>query len=267
MSELYEVKLISEQQSQGMLNRFYYLTDGAYSSAIEVADWFSLTLLPTLINIHSSLFEYKGLRVTNVLNPADTVVASGDIPGPHTGDVTGTFDAWSFYLQPASATFRKGGKRFGGVPEGLIVNGEPASSGVQALLNAVAIIMTVYHAIDAESWIRPGLARKVTDTSWLFSQIVGAGFNMYSTQNSRKRTRGGGPITPFSLSYDGVTNILLDVATASGSSFGGDTLWNDGDWTVERAVASSITFDYSSPMGIGDTLSGLVEADGTFTEE
>lgn len=266
MASIYEVKLTTETLGQGMLNRFYYLAEGALENPQSVGEFFALQVLPYIMNIMGDGAAFKRASVTNVLNANDTAVAHGNIPGTIPGEEIASFFAQGFTLYPASGNFRAGAKRFGGASETGIVDNVP-SSGLQALLDLVGGAIATALVIDAGTYIRPGLAREIDPTSWLFSQLLSAVFTRFTTQDTRKDYRGGGPVPLWLGGYDMMVNFEMAGSPSDlDAGLSGSDIYDRGDLNFAGAPGIS-TSGASTPSSREDTLSGVVEADGTFTPE
>jgi len=255
---VYEVKILTEMFGQGAINRFYYLATGALETALDVADFAAQALIPRMANVMSADALVKGIAVRNVMDAADSVRVTGDIPGSRVSDGFSAFNAWSLQLHPSSGSFRKGGKRVQGVAETNIGDGEP-TSGILPLLTDLADAFAWYLVIDSTTAIRPGMARELTPTSWLFSQLLGAGFNYLSTQNSRKPYKGGGPITNLGVTFNGVTEIELSSSGPSGSVVEGAETYVTEDLVFVRLDEANLNITAAgSPEGLDDCVTTTV---------
>lgn len=263
MAKIYQLNMLSELLGQGTLNRFFYLALGGLEDPAVVAYFFIDSVLPHILNVMSEDTAVKRLKIFNVLDANDAIEVNGTLPGIRTSDTTSSFNAHGFQMIPSSNLFRRGGKRFPGVPDDMYVLGVPASGALTVLENCKEALWDAW-VIDDNNKLVPCLAREQSATSWLVSQLIGAAFNFGTTQVTRKSYRGGGPITNFQGFTDNVTYFAFDNTGATGSA-GYDSANNVVSGDLELS-------DYTPPSSVinekvakADALNGTVNDSGTFT--
>jgi len=189
------LKLKGALNNQKTLNVFGYNQIGAGAgSAADLNAAFGATILPPLVDILSTAFEFTGVETFNVDNDADfnAVEYSPTVPGTVTGDNSFPFAAYTFRYIRASRLYRHGAKRFAGVPEAATVNGVDLATGYPALVDAVAAVLEA--DLDGSTAdYRPRIIRRTkTDpiTYDVFGAILSVAYVHLGTQNSRKVGRG-----------------------------------------------------------------------------
>lgn len=264
MPAIYQVNQIGEVYGQGTLNRYFYLASGVVEEASIVNAMFVDVVVPAILNLLSQDYTLHRIDCVNVLNPGDYASAHGPVQGVRSGDTKPAHDTYGVKLVPSSGLFRKGGKRYSGVSEDMTVDGG-ANSGAVPYLNALSAALLTFLDIDASTYIRPGLARPQSPTSWLFSQIIAAPFNFLSTQNSRKVYSGGGPITAFNGIIDGIVNFTLSGEPSGDPGFDSSEDFALGDLELEGVDLSSYGGSKEVPSGISSGITGVVDDEGNLT--
>lgn len=194
MPVLYQINLLHQSQGQVGLNRFYYWAIDAAGDTQDLADVFTQNIVPPILAASSVDVQFEWVvckALTGNLQPDannQLSFASGQI----TGDNLPGFNATGFWLQPFDSVFRKGAKRFPGVPETQQDNGV-ITPGYKVLLDSLALVLSDVLNTFGVNYV-PVLARQgdPTPTSWLVNQVTNASYKRLTTQNSRKATSGAG---------------------------------------------------------------------------
>ena len=183
---------------QTVLNVFFYrvvsitgITDGYLGS---LAAWFDLHVTTAIQGVQHAAINHKEMFLENLTNGVDiyTYVYPGDRKGITTsGDVMPSFVTWGFQLMRENRNTRHGYKRFSGVGEVQVSNGQPdiGSTYTDTLATALALDWTEGVYTFAEPVI---LRHPITVplVSPVYSSIGSARFKGLGTQNTRKSGRG-----------------------------------------------------------------------------
>lgn len=163
-----------------------------FANAYQDAVWTSVKA------ILSDAVSLVGLKAQNLeqMNDFGEYVYPIPIPGDVASDVLPPFVTWSFLLKRTTRLTRNGHKRFSGVPETWVNNGQPVSGHETAIadVNSVledSLLLDAFGGLSPQMIIDPVIIRKLSQFSYSFvnevqsSQLTGLG-----TQNSRKYGRG-----------------------------------------------------------------------------
>jgi len=206
---LFKVVYSYNYGGQGCMNRWWYFAPTLAANSSDLADSFGIEVLNSILNVQAQNTEAVELRVTSLDNPADeTIVDMDGINGVRTGEDSGQFTAWSFKLQVGSGDVRSGGKRIGGVSENDTLFDDAKQGFKDLWLKLVANHLSEVLTYDGVNYA-PVIVRLVGAGVYLISQVIDAKFSYSSTQNSRKRYSGGGPLTT-SFVTDGTLVLVQD---------------------------------------------------------
>lgn len=215
MAKLFKVIDKQLYLGQGCENVYWYATSSNTVKAVDVGNAFNTQIIAPLRNLQSNQLTHESLYVKEMLYGTDVVDGqqTGSNAGTLSTDAQSPFDAFGFGLSPSSGQIRKGSKRYAGLVEGSTALGQYTS--------AFKVALGLFASYVASNIVIPALAAtlvpmvvRVTNSpagGWLTSQIIGYVAHELSTQNSRKRGKGGGPLT----FGDGVHEFKFNDTTGS----------------------------------------------------
>lgn len=167
-------------------------------SGDEIAEAWLASFGPIWANIISSSYLMSHMKIEIYENPLD--FWEGDFAtaqaGTQSGSIMPAFTAWGFKLSRSSRLSRNGSKRFAGVTESNVDNGNPIA-GILTYLDGVADWMGQTHVFDfgpgdvLNIELAPVIPHYVplSDT-WVFNPITSVAFTRVTSQNTRKVGRG-----------------------------------------------------------------------------
>lgn len=188
LNDVYEVKLFTRALGQNMLNVFHYQATNAVGDSSELANRFGLTVCDKVRVLLSSETIYDHIEVKNQNDPTDFTSWVGAFSnGTRNGIAATPQDALSFVYVSGRTDARSGGKRFGVLAAGDIIDGALTSALATQLGAAEAALES---SISGVSCIyRPRIwGQRTTATPLLKfpNPITGVQFNGVYSQNTRK---------------------------------------------------------------------------------
>lgn len=226
MPAVYKILTKFDMQGQGGLNRYFYASNEA-GKAKACGDVFTSLVMPAIVASVSNGLQFLRVETTEVTqeNAAPHIIDLDDMVGDRSGDQLPVFNGYGYQLDSSTNSFRAGSKRIAGIAEpdqqdGVLV------SGMDPIVDNVITQLLGVLTNEGSNYF-PVLAREVTPTTWLVDQLVAGLYRRITTQNTRKVTSGGGPL--------------------SLGLFNEKAIWDPGsqDWIVNPAPAGIIT-----PAGI-----------------
>lgn len=109
----------------------------SYADILDTFDGFVSVAHANVAHAGTNIFQLDALNITNGV---DIGALSTDIDGTIGGEGMPTFVAWGFKLTRTDTSTRNGSKRFGGVSESSVLNGNAEASIVPSL-NALATVL------------------------------------------------------------------------------------------------------------------------------
>ena len=196
MPGIYQLVLTGEVLTQETKNIWHYQSVTGSPVASDLASQWLLTVLPSIENISSSEMVYKEVSVTNIATGTDYFTATFTLSGARSGLCTSPFNAWGFILNPGNTTVKAGGKRFAGVANGDLDDGDP--SGPIVSLLATCALRIGQAVVTGAGNFRPVLVSVRCNKSGTplrcngtfqtptYPQINSGTFDVSTTQSSRK---------------------------------------------------------------------------------
>ena len=210
MSGIYNVRLFSRLQGQGMLNRFFYLVGGDGDAEL-LCHGLLTTMLESMREGSSSELEFIGLSAKSVFPalPDEYVMNISPVKGYRGAASMPAFVNTTVTLASAYISGRRGRKAMSGTPEGAVTAGELTAdmrASLELLGSGLLKQYDVTHG-GVTALIMPMMAHK-KELGTTYATLVDFAVGAVSTQNSRKTWSGGGAIPPsFSNEY-----VLYDEA-------------------------------------------------------
>jgi hypothetical protein len=175
--DLYQVTTIATQNSSQIVNTYTYsctASDGSFGSGAQYLanQWFQNFWGDTEGPFQGLLFvddlRYDIVRAQNLFNPLDYYeILSAVYTGGSTGDPASQFLALSFRTPWLGPVIRRGQKRYGGLPEAAIANGQLHTSLVAAANDIKALLGTTLSFTDGPnsgSWA-PCIVKRIPYTA------------------------------------------------------------------------------------------------------
>lgn len=253
MAKLFKVIDKQLYLGQGCENVYWYATSTNSVTSLAVGNAFNAQIIANLRNLQSNVLTHESLYVKEMLSGTDIVdgAQTGANAGTLGTDPQSAFDSFSFGLVPTSGLIRKGSKRYAGLAEGstttgLLTTAFKVALGLFASQVVSSIVLPTFSAI-----LYPVIVR-VTDSpagGWLASQIIGWVANELTTQNSRKKGSGGGP-----LSFgDGVNLFQYDDVLTKATSInnGGEEV---DDSTLKYGLNSQFAWLFLPRVAVAPTI-------------
>lgn len=187
MASIYLLQMFYDINGQECSNRFYYteisVTAGD-SNDLGLA--FVADVLPAIGAAVSSLFSNQIFRIKNLDDFSDFSEFATTQVGLRSPTIQSTWDAWGFWMIGQDYRVRKGAKRFAGVSDSDVQDGEPVAAVVDELTAlSAALVATVSGSTTSYKPILYSPPNQ-SHAGLLTPQITSAPFKRFTTQNSRK---------------------------------------------------------------------------------
>lgn len=188
VGDVYQFKLSANTMGVTDLNIFHYeMVAGSGGGSQQLADGFILNVLDNIAAICGSDTTFTDVEVKNLNDGTDFAVEAFSVPGARGSTGITSFLAWSFTLNTANINFRAGGKRFGSIASGDVVDNNP-SGFIVSNLNACAVAIGGA-VISGGNTYRPRIKHYLTGTDpavYSYVNVANAVFHRVSTQGTRK---------------------------------------------------------------------------------
>jgi hypothetical protein len=177
--------------SNDILNVFGYRSNLAVLDELnEFANAFEANIIPAVqgvISGNTGIYRLEVVDVTDGVLYLDRTYATPYM-GAGGGASEPAFTSWGFKYNRATLGKRSGGKRFGLVPDGAVVDGvavAPYPAALTTLANALSDPLPI---LLVDTWFPEILERKPVGVyPWTSHPISAVTYQRVTTQNSRKR--------------------------------------------------------------------------------
>lgn len=186
----FRVRLKTEHLGQTCLNIWHYSLVSGTGNAAGLRFAFNASIVPRLRSIATDKVAFQELEVKSLVDPLDFDLFALTGTGSQSGSTLGSHDAWSFRYTTNRTDAKDGGKRFVGVGESYLQDGEPIAAMSALLIQAEADLEGPISGVTGQ--YRPRVLGSRTGVLGQFMNTVSdVSFIGQYTQNTRKKyTRG-----------------------------------------------------------------------------